>query len=185
MASSAQCLPPPADAQEPSPYVRPAPNSAPPAASDAAPSGFRKRSRAARYRRAVNNAGKWWECRAAALSPMALRYALYGRTEAWLGVSVSLPVTEEQVPEADRHFHARLLRALCPVWPTASVEHARDKKGAHLGRRQLWLPPGGRADRSTRITISPTMFHTAHQRFTLSAGAECPVAALGPWQRRP
>ena len=57
----------------------------------------------------------------------------------------------------------------CSVGPTSTVDHAHDKQGNHLGRRQFWLLPGGREDRSTRITISPTMFHTAHQRFILSA----------------
>ena len=48
---------------------------------------------------------------------------------------LSPPVTEAQMPEADHQFRARLLRALRPVWPTAAVEHARDKKGNHLGCR--------------------------------------------------
>ena len=51
------------------------------------------------------------------------------------------------------------------MWLTASVEHVPDQKGVHLGSRQYWLLPGGR---STRITISPTVFYRAQQRFTLS-----------------
>ena len=66
------------------PYHQPPSDPAPPAALVATPSGFRKRSPAARYRRAVNNAGRWWERRVAALSPMAPQCALYGHTEAWL-----------------------------------------------------------------------------------------------------
>ena len=48
-------------------------------------------------------------------------------------MSLGPPVTEAQIPEANRQFDARLVRAL--VWPTASVKHARDKKGKHLGHR--------------------------------------------------
>ena len=77
--------------------------------------------------------------------PPAPRYALYRGTEAWLAVSLSPPVLEAHNLEAYRHFHARLLRALCPVWPIAVVQHAPDKNGIHLSGRQFQLLPGGGA----------------------------------------
>ena len=52
-----------------------------------------------------------------------------------LGVSLSPPMTEVQIPEADRQFHTCLLRALRAVWLTAAVKHARDKQSNQLGRR--------------------------------------------------
>ena len=60
-------------------------------------SGFRKRSPAAWYMRAVNNAVKYREHKAAALPPLARRYEVYGRTAAWWGVPVSPTVMEEHI----------------------------------------------------------------------------------------
>ena len=159
-----------------SPYDQPPLDPAPPATPVAAPSGFCKHTLTARYQWAVNNAGKWRERYTAALSPLAPQYALYGRTAARLGVLLSPPAPEVQIPEADRQFHARLLHtlllhALRPVWLTAAVQHACGKQGNHLGRPQLWQFPGGKVDHSSRITIRPTMFHTTHQRLTLSASS--------------
>ena len=71
------------------------------------------------------------------------------------------------------------------MWSTAAIEHACDRQGNHLGRRHIWLLPGGWADRTTLITIPPTMFHTANRRFTLSASSgllDVVQAALWPPQ---
>ena len=163
----------PAEARGPSPYDQPPLDPAPPAAPVATPSGFCKRSPAARCRRAVNNAGKWWERSAAALSPLAPQYAPYGRIVAWLGVSLSPPVTEAQIREADRQFHAGLLRALRPVWPTAAVEHARDKTGNHPSLRQFWLLPGGRA--------APLALASPPPCFTALTGGSPSPCPLGSW----
>ena len=67
------------------------PKTCAPRLSGVASSGFCMHSPTGRCMHAMDNVVKYLEGKAAALSPIALHYELYVRTEPWLGVSLSPP----------------------------------------------------------------------------------------------
>ena len=77
---------------------------------------------------------------------------------------MSPAVTEAQIAEANRQFHApsSATSASC-----GQPQPSSEKQGNKLSRRPFSLLCGGQADHSTRITASPTMFHTPHEQGTL------------------
>ena len=105
---------------------------------------------------------------------------------------LSTPVTEVQIPEADRHLHAHLLRALRPVWPTTSVEHAREPEG-QPARPPLVLAAPRRPGKPLYshhhlphdLSHGPPSVHPLSVLSASGCGAKRPVAASGPRRRRP
>ena len=82
----------------------------------------RQASTSAHWRR-INNAEKWREHRAAALSPLAPQYALYGRMEAKPGVSLSPLISAATNSSCTPVARQTTLLASpspqpCSTWPT-------------------------------------------------------------------